>query len=391
MNVNSILNYNFIVFCSDHYNPLGVVRSLGEEGISPVVILVTGGSSPFLITRSKYPRHIHIVKTIEEGYSILLHKYALEGGFVYTCSDSIESYMDLHYDELKDHFFFFNGGSQGYVTKMMEKNEMCRLAMECGLNVPKTEELKVGELPKHLRYPVMTKSVISTVNNWKGNVFICKNEKELLDAYKHIKAKTINVQEFIEKENELCIDGISLNGGEELYMPLQSSYIRFTSKSYGNYILFEQFKEHDLYDKLQNLFKKVRFSGIFSVEFLRDHQDRLYFLEINFRNSTWSYAHTVGGINLPVIWAKSVLAGHIDDSDSVIKKTPFTGMVEMNDFLVSIPNRQVSLRNWIKDVKNCDCLFYYNKDDMSPFFGEIRFIIKYIIKRTAQKLFKNNA
>ena len=260
---------------------------------------------------------------------------------------------------------------------------MCRLASECGLDIPKTEELSVGELPKGLCYPVMTKSVISTIANWKSNVHICKNEEELLEAYKSINTDRINVQEFISKKNELCIDGLSVNGGEELYMPIQSSYLRFSSKSYGNYVMFEKFKEQDLYKKIHELFKKTKFSGIFSIEFLRDQDDHFYFLEINFRNSTWSYAHTVEGVNLPVIWAKSVIAGHLDTSDVIIKKVPFTALVEYADFKDSVLSRKVSLKQWIQEFRNCDCCFTYNKKDPKPF----RKYLQAEIWRIAKKLF----
>ena len=370
MEILDLLKHRFVVFCQDHYNPLGVVRSLGEEGINPDVILVAD-HKPRLINNSKYLGKLIMVSSIEEGYKSLIEHYSAlpEKTFVITCSDDIESYLDLHYDELIKNFYFFDGGSPGQITQIMEKNEMCKLAVECGLDIPKTEEVKTGELPKTLSYPVMTKSVISTISNWKKNVHICQDENELLEAYKDIPEERINVQEFIVKKNELCIDGLSINGGEELYMPIQSSYIRFTDKSYGNYILFEKFKEHNLYPKIQALFKKTRFSGIFSIEFLRDMNDHFYFLEINFRNSTWSYAHTVEGINLPVIWAKSVLAGHLDISDVKIKKNTFTAMVEDSDFRDSVLGHKVSIKQWIRDVRNCDCCFIYNKRDPKPFYN----------------------
>lgn len=371
MNVKSLMEHKFVLFCEDHYNPLGVLRSLGEEGIPTDVILVVAGHSATLIPNSKYAREgaVYVVRSIDEGYKRLISQYKdlKEKTFVISCSDDIESYLDLHYDELYKNFYFFDGGSQGQITKIMEKNEMCRLAVECGLDIPKTEELRVGELPKTLRYPVMTKSVISTTANWKSNVHICQNEQELLDAYKSIKGERINVQEFIVKKNELCIDGLSINGGEELYMPIQSSYLRFSPKSYGNYVLFEEYKEYELYKKIQELFKKTKFSGIFSIEFLRDQDDHFYFLEINFRNSTWSYAHTVEGLNLPVIWAKSVLAGHLDVSDVTIKKVPFTALVEYADFKESVLHRKVSLKQWLNELKICDCCFIYNKKDPKPF------------------------
>ena len=389
MNIEILKKHKFVVFCGDHYNPLGVVRSLGEEGLNPEVILVVGSHKPYLIPSSKYVRNerVKIVHSVSEGYDILISDYAKlkEKTFIITCSDDIESYLDLHYDELKPHFYFFDGGSQGQITKTMEKNEMCRLAVECGLDIPKTEELKVGDLPKNLRYPVMTKSVISTTANWKKNVHICQNEEELLDAYNSIETDRINVQEFIEKKNELCIDGLSINGGEELYMPIQSSYLRFSSMSYGNYIQFEKFKEFGLFDKIQALFKKTHFSGVFSIEFLRDQKDHFYFLEINFRNSTWSYAHTAQGVNLPIIWAKSVLAGHLDVEDVVIKKDSFKAMVEEADFKENVLHRQMSFGKWVRDFKSCDSHFVYNKKDPKPFrklviFETWRLLKKFVFK-----------
>lgn len=373
MDIKELKKHRFVVFCEDHYNPLGAVRSIGEAGIRPDVILVAS-HKPRMIPYSRYLGELVMVSNIKDGYDQLIAKYSsfMEKTFIITCSDDIESYLDMHYDELKPHFYFFDGASQGQITRVMEKNVMCRLAVECGLQIPNTEELKVGELPQNLRYPVMTKSVISTVANWKGNVHICKNEQELLEAYKEINGDNINVQEFIEKENELCIDGISINGGEELYMPIQSSYLRFTPKSYGNYILFEKFREIALYDKIQELFKKTHFTGVFSIEFLKDKKGKFYFLEINFRNSTWSYAHTVEGVNLPIIWAKSVLAGHLDVEDVKIKKVPFTAKVDFPDFKEAVIGRKVSLLQYIKEVRDCDCFFYYNKKDCKPFWSELR-------------------
>lgn len=32
--------HKFITFSEDHYNPLGVLRSLGEMGLQPIAILI---------------------------------------------------------------------------------------------------------------------------------------------------------------------------------------------------------------------------------------------------------------------------------------------------------------------------------------------------------------
>lgn len=370
--MESYKDHKFIVFCVDHYNPLGVVRSLGEVGIKPIVIIYDK-AKPFIIPSSKYYGKIYWVTTIEEGYEILLKEYSHETykPFIYTCSDDIESFLDLHYDELIDKFYFFDGGCQGQITKVMEKNELCKLAVESGIDIPKTEEVNVGDLPKKLRYPIITKAVISTLYNWKGNIHICYNEQELLDAYKTIRGERIILQEFIKKKNELCLDGLSVNHGEEVYLPVQAKYLRFTDKSYGNYIFFEKMKELDLLEKIKKLMKKTQYSGIFEIEFLRDKDDHFYFLEVNFRNSTWSYAHTDQGINLPLIYAKSVLAGHLVTDGVQQKKDTFTAMDECADFKEAVMGRKVSLLRWYKEMRGCDTLFYSKKGDMRPLYAYV--------------------
>ena len=60
-----------IVFCVEHYNPLGVIRALGENGIKPTVVAVQG-SEPKLASKSKYIGKLFEVSSIEEGYERLL-------------------------------------------------------------------------------------------------------------------------------------------------------------------------------------------------------------------------------------------------------------------------------------------------------------------------------
>lgn len=379
--MESYKEHTFIVFCVDHFNPLGLIRSLGEDGIKPAVIIY-GKEKPYLITKSIYPGKTYWVKTMEDGLKILLEEYSNEKfkPFIYTCSDDIESFLDLHYDALIDRFYFFNGGRQGQVTHWMEKTRMARLAEGCGMTIPKAEEVAVGELPKTLRYPIMTKSVISTLYNWKGNVHICHDEKELLEAYKTIRGDRVVLQEYIEKDNEISFEGISINNGKEIYMPFQSRYLRFTSDSFGNYVGFDEPDNKDLLYKIKLLFDKVSYSGIFSIDFLHGKDGRIYFLEINFRNSAWSYACTSQGANLPIIYARSVLTGHLDIADVKLKKTSFTAMDECADFKQAVLVNRESPVKWYREMKSCDTLFYSHKNDMQPLYAFIGHRIKGVIK-----------
>lgn len=71
--------HKFVIFGSDHYNTLGAVRSLGEVGIRPDVILHPHyRPNPIFTTNSKYIGNVYIVQTVEEGYQTLLEKYGDE-------------------------------------------------------------------------------------------------------------------------------------------------------------------------------------------------------------------------------------------------------------------------------------------------------------------------
>ena len=365
--MDNIRKHKFIVFCNDHYNPLGIVRSLGEEGIRPIVILES--AHPVMINHSRYVEHLHHVQSIDEGYEVLLLEYGNESlkPFLYTSDDRITSYLDLHYDELIEKFYFFHGSQKGIVTKYMDKEDICNLAVECGAQIAKTEMVTLGTMPKEVRYPLITKAIISTIGGWKGDSFICRNEADLREAYRHIKSERLLLQEYIDKKNELCLDGFCFNNGEEVIIPYYSNYLRFSNKSYGPYMVLKPFIDEKVMGWIKRMLRKVGFTGIFSVEFLIDKNDNLYFLEVNFRNSTWSYAYTCGGYNMPILWAKATLEGNLDLSG----KKPleeFTAMVEPDDFVENvIKYRIVGLIQWLKEVRVAKC-YYYNRKDNSPFW-----------------------
>ena len=112
-NKEKMIENKFIIFCPDHFNPLGVIRSLGEVGIRPFVILY--GHPSILVKYSKYIEEMHWSATIADGYRYLQDRFGNETKkpFLLATSDDVASYLDLHFNELCDKFYFFNAGAQG--------------------------------------------------------------------------------------------------------------------------------------------------------------------------------------------------------------------------------------------------------------------------------------
>lgn len=365
--------YTYIVFGVEHYNPLGVVRSLGENGIKPIAIVQK--NSIQLTSKSKFIKKLYMVNSIEDGYGVLIRQYGeiYKTGykpFLFTCDDFTETFLDAHYEELKDKFYFFNAGAAGRIAYYMNKDNINKIAVKHGLDVLDNYVVDKGEIPEKIEYPVITKAIASTVGAWKGDVHICHNEEELKEAYKVIESPKLLLQKYIEKKNEFCLEGFSVNHGNDMFITIASEYNYVMKDQYSPYMTCKNFDRPDVLEKLKSVMKEIGYEGIYEIEFLVDKNDDLHFLEINFRNSTWSYASTRAGMPLPILWSKYMLEGKIGDCYKRLKNN-FTAMVELNDFAYRVKKQKMSIFKWIKDFIHSDCKYYLGKNDMGPIFAMV--------------------
>ena len=371
-------DYPFIVFSEEHYNPLGIIRSLGENGINPIVIVVK--SKIKITSKSKYVKTLHIVDTLEDGYNLLLEKYSglTNKPFVFTSDDIITKYLDERYEKIVDKFYFYNAGKAGNIEYYMNKYNICKLAEQCGIPLAKTQVVEKGVIPDNLQFPIITKAIASTISDWKADSFICNNSDELIEAYKTIRSEKVLLQEYINKKNELCLDGFSYNKGNDVVVTIASTYDYILPDTYSPLMTVDNFKDNELLDKIKKMFSIIGFEGIFSMEFLIGPNDELYFLEINFRNSTWSYASTWSGNPLPVLWYKSMLG---EDISLVEINKPFRAVVEFDDFRNRVKSGNMKMKEWLKDIFDCEVRYYFSRRDIRPF-------LSYILGCVKRRIFK---
>lgn len=360
-----------IVMAIEHYNPLGVIRSLGEAGVKPVFIAIKGRAK--IASASKYIAECHFVDTIEEGYQVLMQKYgniAASTGikpFLFSSDDKDVGYLDLHYDELKDKFIFFNAGKTGRINEFMDKHHILDLAKKHALNVLENRVCQRGELPVGLRYPVITKSISPNVGGWKSDVHICKSAEELMEAYKQIEAPIVLVQEYINKKNEYCIEGFAANKGRDVLLAIASTYDYLLPDYYSPLMTVRNMDNEYIKKALEAMFAEIGFEGVFEVEFLIDQDDTYYFGEINFRNSTWSYAATKAGMPLPVLWAETMENGFMRKNIRYeIEEEGFKAMVEPIDYAKRVKTGSIDKAQWMVDFKEAKCLYYYSAEDVEP-------------------------
>lgn len=369
-------NHLVIVFAIDHYNPLGVIRSLGENGIRPIYIAIRHRVE--LGVKSKYVSKVHQVDSVEEGYQVLMENYGEvyktgEKPFLLFSDDKSVGYFDLRYDEVKDRFITYNAnGVQGRIMEFMDKKNILDLAKKHGLNVLEPVVVNKGEIPEGLEYPIITKDINPNSGGWKSDVFVCQNKEDLRTAYTKISSPVVLLQKYVEKKTEFAFEGCSVNKGQSALIAIKSTYQYAIPAYYSPFMKCESLHDQKLKAALEGMLAEIGFEGIFEIEFLVDKDDNAYFLEINFRNATWSYASTRAGMPLPYIWVKGMLNGKIDKDD--YKEVPggFTAMVEPIDYAKRIELGVGTPGEWLADFKKANCGFYYSEDDLEPFYEMVR-------------------
>ena len=99
----------------------------------------------------------------------------------------------------------------GWAVRSFSTLAFSTSAEKHGIPFLKTWTVDKGEIPEDIQYPIITKAIISTLDNWKGDMIICHNENDLRNAYKVIRSPKVLLQKYIVKKNELCMEGISGN------------------------------------------------------------------------------------------------------------------------------------------------------------------------------------
>lgn len=365
---NKFNDHLVIVFALEHYNPLGLIRSLGENGVNPVYISVKRRGPAACLSR--YISTCHFVDTVEDGYKLLLETYgnfdADHKPYVLFSDDKSVGYFDLHYDELKNKFIWYNAGSVGRINEFMDKQRILDIAKKHGFNTLDSWVVKLGEIPAGITYPVITKDISPNSGNWKSDVFICENEAELKDAFTKISSPIIQIQKFVDKKNEYAIEGFTINKGKEIFIGTTLTWKYLIKGYYSPYHDVVMLRDESMRGKLQSLFEEIGFEGIFEVEFLIDKDDTYYFLEANFRASAWNYSATAVGMPMSYLWVKSMNEGHIP-ADAEKPFEPFTDMSEVIDYGIRVEKGMVSFAEWLRDFKQAKNTYYYNEKDMGPF------------------------
>lgn len=358
---------SIVVIGGTHHNSLGVIRALGERQYNVEFINFSCTSKDY-IKASKYISHYKALPNIELLKDFLLSRKKTEAKeVIISCADVVTEYLNIHLNDLKENYYIPGVPLEGKMVELMDKTTMIKMVGKQGIVAP-----FIWNLPEQrslVELPCITKVHVSS-HGGKSDIIICKTQEELNDF---LKKNTDNIfaQAFINKKEEVQFIGCALNDGKQVIIPGMSKVLRSqpnTNTGFLEYGPIDPFY-NDTVERAKQYIKDCEYSGLFSFEIMRGHDDRIWFLEINFRNDGNAWCTTKAGINLPLIWVKACLGEDYTNEIHTPKKILM--MPEFQDFKLVL-QRKISLLQWFKDWKRTDYFMEYDKKDQKPFWQYIK-------------------
>lgn len=367
------------VFGGNHHNTLGVIRSLGEKDIASVLLLVDDDvKRTSYISKSRYICELHKFSTYEDGVQYLIETSSslTRKEVVICCSDGAASAVDLHYNVLSKAYYIPNCGKQGEISRLMSKEVLASSAIEFGFNVPQTWVSESGLIPDGVTFPCIIKPLYSKDGS-KSDIQVCDTVDQLNAYFQKVHCEKLQIQAFIEKDFEYQLIGCSICGGQIIIIPGVSKVIRPSKTSNTGFLYYDKLDDSFPVKKVKQMLMKMKYSGLFSAEFLRDKDGNDFFMEVNFRNDGNAIAATAAGVNLPFIWYNSAF---VEQQPFVSEIRPVYVMPEFDD-LVHVIHHNISFRTWLSDMRRADCYMEYDKYDKKPYLYRVRDMFGVLLKK----------
>jgi len=282
-------------------NGLGVVRSLGQEGI-PVIGFHKKGLFPHA-AHSRYIEDVHLVENESELLARLMEesKKQAEKAVIFATGDDYVLFCQDHAPELQEHYHvpLVSGGN---LHSLLEKRSNLELGVSAGFRVPRSQHLNGGI---SLEGKIIVKPLTS-VDTGKQDIFIFNDRQELererarlIEAYGNMIIMDYiegGVKEHFEVHVYNSSRGPLIAGMVQKLLALRNS----THGSIG--AIAQSVWVDELATPAIELARLSGFNGAMDINLKQDPQSgEFYFTEVNYRTSGNLMLDTAAGLNLPVI------------------------------------------------------------------------------------------
>jgi len=372
---------NAIVIAEDHYNGLGVIRSLGERNI-PIILVLLSKEINTVIDKSRYVKKVYKIRRSAEDLLEIMKKIISDGQryAVFPLSDFSATIIDSHRNKLTGCVI---PHANGKMTIVMNKLVQSELFKNNGVLVPHHIEahLKNTDAAQWNDFPAIIKPLAS-VEGQKTDIVTVNNSTELEGAIKVLKDKgytRVLIEDFITGPSEFMIEimGYVNSQGEPVFSKVIHKVREYPiSNGSTAYAYLEDDANYINFDALTASVKSTGYYGVFDIEY-KYANGEAYFIEMNFRNGAPAYALTKYGFNIVYEWLCDSCG--IECKPVHVTENKYF-MCEHRD-VFNMMKGHVALLVWIKEFRKAEKIIWDWKD-LKP----SRLLYRNVLRTTIRRL-----
>ncbi len=361
------VKHKIVIWGADNYNTLGLLRSLGKYDFD--ITLLVNGSKGCTATASKYCQKYVLTKNSKEGVEFLIKNFSevenpdmrsilIPGGDIYSIA------IAKNFADLNSRFHLMTTSDPKTLLRVTDKNEMARVAVEAGLNVPPYQFFKVGCSDINLSFPIILKHC-ETHGRTEFKTKVIKSAKALKKFEKILNPNnTYIMQQLIEHEYGIEIYGCRLNSGQVILAGLHT-FERWSNdggSSYGH--LCPEIPKCVDVKCIERFLEIINYHGLFSAEF--GYMNGVaYFYEVNMRNDGYCHFSYQAGANLPLLWVADCLKLDIPVSKNITKNCVAVSIYDLEHVFKG----NISWKRYKKDRKEAQAFLFYDPEDPQPYYN----------------------
>ena len=354
-----------IVWGSDDFNTLGLMRELGQSGLD-LLFLIKGKKG--MAARSRYCQKYIETANVEEGLQYLLKQetdYQAQP-IIITNGDGISVLIDQHKPELEKKYIIPGTRKQGVLEHFTDKYNMTELAAELGFATPWSKFVQWDSEISDVTYPCIIKPSHLTPGHYNEFKFrICKDETTLRKTLSMVRKESVFiVQQYIPKEKDLLVYGARMQDGKTVLAGCMIRDRMADSGSFSHGYIISELPETAKESDIAKFLDTIDYVGLFSFEYGMT-ADNAYFFEVNLRNDGCSHYFLQAGANIPLAWVKSC-AGE-DYSDVPTKVVGERWFIDEVFDIENVLHRRISYSKYKQDKKEATIFKYYDKEDVEPY------------------------
>ena len=373
------------------YRGLGIVRSLGRQGI-PVWVLVDDHQ---LAARSRYSRRNFRWPDASEDERVrfllkLCAEHGLDGWALFPTADETSVLVARRHAELAEHFTLTTSPWSEF-RWAYDKNLSNELADQLGIDHPRTwtpanrSELETFDLT----YPAILKPAYrSEMNQFtRAKAWQVNDYDELLAKYDaactYIAPDAIMVQEIIPGGGNTQLSFGALASDGRIIASVTARRTRQFPMDFGRASTFvETIVDEELDSEARRLIRATHLTGLVEVEFKRDpRSNRLQLLDINPRVWGW---HTLGeraGVDFSYLMWRLAYNLPLDEVKARPGMRWVRGMTDFPTALREILGKRLSLGDYVNSIRPPVGSAVFAKDDPLPAATEVPLTLRLIMRR----------